>query len=269
VRPGEGGFVGRALGLERAALEPLHRDYDAGLLAAAGGVPLTHAVAAPVRSATGAGGALAAAFSAAPPDPAQTLWATEACAAMLALGVHQRAALDALLQIDRFDSLTGCLDYAATLEELDREIGRSSRADLNLALCFIDLDNFKRINSRHGHLHANEVLVEASHVLRAGVRSYDTVGRFGGDEFVVILPGTGEADALALAERLRAGIETASISSVDEPLTASVGVAFWRRGIMSEQLVAEADRALLSVKAQKPGIVRRGAGQVGTASPLR
>jgi len=64
VRPGKGGFVGRALGAERAALEPLRRDYDAGLLAAAGSVRLTHAVVAPVRSAAGAAGALAAAFSA-------------------------------------------------------------------------------------------------------------------------------------------------------------------------------------------------------------
>jgi len=188
---------------------------------------------------------------------------------MLALGVHQRAALDALLQIDRFDGLTGCLDYAGTLQELDREISRSARAGLDLSLCFIDLDNFKRVNSRHGHLYGNEVLLEVSHLLRDGVRSYDTLGRFGGDEFIVILPGTGEADALALAERLRSGIASASISSVELALSASVGVACWRPGLSAEQLIAQADQALLFAKEQRVGIAGRGFGQTGAASPLR
>jgi diguanylate cyclase (GGDEF)-like protein len=269
ARPGEGGFVGRALGVKRAALEPLHRDYDAGLLAAAGSVRLTHAVVAPVRSAAGAPGALAAAFSAAPPDPARTLWATESCAAMLALGVHQRAALDALLQVDRVDSLTGCLDYAGTLRELDREISRSARAGLNLSLCFLDLDNFKRVNSRHGHLYGNEVLAEVADLLRGGVRSYDTLGRFGGDEFIVILPGTSEAEGLALAERLRSGVAGASISSVEEPLSVSVGVASWRPGASAEQLIAHADQALLFAKGQRLGIAGHASGQTGAAGPLQ
>jgi diguanylate cyclase (GGDEF)-like protein len=256
ARPIEGGFVGRALGAKRAALEPLHRDDDAGLIAAGGGRELTHAVAAPVHPATGAAGTLIAAFSAAPPEHALILGATESCAAMLALGVHHLRALDALLQTARLDNLTGCLNYASTRQELAREINRTTRADLNLSLCFVDLDNFTRVNNEHGHLRGNEVLTEVAHVLRSGIRSCDSVGRFGGDEFVAILPETTAADAMHVARHLRSIIATTSISLMDQPLSASVGVAEWTPGTTSEQLIARADEALMVAKAQGVGIAR-------------
>jgi len=267
ARPGEGGFVGRALWAQRAALEPLDRHSDAGLLDSVGGAPLTHAVAAPVRSAGGPAGTLIAAFSTAPPDRTLTLWVSESCAAILALAAHQQGALDLLFGNERFDSLTGCVDYAGTLNEIDREIQRSARADLSLSICFIDLDNFKRVNGEHGHLHGNEVLTEIAQLLRSGVRSYDTVGRFGGDEFIVILPGTPEQEAVRLAERLNTRIAGSPMALVDEPITASIGVARWTPGTTAEQLVARADEALRFAKARTVGIADRGIGQTSALAP--
>jgi diguanylate cyclase (GGDEF)-like protein len=192
---------------------------------------------------------LVAGFSTPPPDRALTLWRSEACAATLGLCLHQPGALDALFQTDRHDMLTGCLTYGAVRQELDREINRSARASLPLSLCFIDLDGFKRINDWHGHLRGNEALADVGRVLRNSVRSYDTVGRFGGDEFIAILPETTEPYARQLAERLRSRIAAATISS-GERLTASVGAAQWVAGTTAEQLLAHADQALLLAKAR-------------------
>jgi diguanylate cyclase (GGDEF)-like protein len=244
-----GGIVGRALGAQRAAFEPLDHDHDSALVESARGIGLTHAVAAPVRIADRNAGVLAAGFSRLPPDGTVTLWRTESCAAVLGLCLDQPEALDALFQADPRDMLTGCLTYAATRQELDREINRSTRASLDLSVCFIDLDRFKRVNDRHGHLRGNEALADVGRVLCESVRSCDTIGRFGGDEFLAILPETTEPHARQLAERLRSRIATATVSSLGERLTASVGVARWVAGTTAEQLLAHADKALLLAKA--------------------
>ncbi|HEY3726674.1 MAG TPA: GGDEF domain-containing protein [Solirubrobacteraceae bacterium] len=250
TRSHQGGFVGRALGAQRAALVPL-RAGDGELIEPADGARLTHAVVASVSAAKETLGWLVAAFSTAPEQATVTEWATESCASMLALCLQQPTALEALLQADRYDGLTDCLSYTSTREELEREINRSSRADLSLSLCFIDLDNFKSVNDHHGHLRGNEVLSEVAHVLHSSVRSCDTLGRFGGDEFIAILPGTTPGRALRLAARLRANVVDVKVSPGDPPLTASVGVAHWTPGTTGDQLLAQADHAMRLAKAQR------------------
>jgi diguanylate cyclase (GGDEF)-like protein len=257
VRPGEGGFVDRALAAERAVLGPLNDDHDAFLISAARGVRLTYAVAAPVRLETGTVGTLIAAFSSPPREYLMTMWAAESCAAMMALCLYETDLLAPLLQPASLDPLTGCLGYAGTRHELDREINRSTRRGLSLSVCFIDLDNFKRINDQHGHLHGNEVLAQVGRALRSGVRSCDSVGRFGGDEFVAILPETAEADAVQLAARMGSSIATASITSADQPLTASIGVAERTSGETADRLLARADQLMLLTKAHKDPRVTR------------
>ncbi len=158
-------------------------------------------------------------------------------------------ALDRFVATPRIDALTGCVTYEHTLHELRREVNRSARAGTPLSCCFVDLDAFKHVNDEHGHLRGNEVLAAVSRVLRSGVRSFDTVGRYGGDEFVVILPQTAEPEACALAQRLLALIARASLRPLRLRLTASIGVAEWRPGSTPEDLLAEADRALLRAKA--------------------
>ncbi|HSO98867.1 MAG TPA: GGDEF domain-containing protein [Solirubrobacteraceae bacterium] len=250
TRSQAGGIVGRALVAKRAALEPLDHDHDIALVDSACEVRLTHATAARVGLAHRTVGVLAAGFSALPPDTAHTLWGIESCASTLGLGLDQPGALSALLQVDRHDMLTGCLTYAAARHELDREINRSARATLPLSLCFIDLDRFKRINDQHGHLCGNEALAQVGRVLRDSVRSCDLVGRFGGDEFLAVLPETNEPDARQLARRLQSQIAAATIKSTGERLTASIGTAQWVPGTTAEQLLTHADHALHLAKAR-------------------
>jgi diguanylate cyclase (GGDEF)-like protein len=137
---------------------------------------------------------------------------------------------------------------------LSRETTRAERYGHALSVCFIDLDRFKRVNDLHGHTHGNRVLLEVAAALRACMRAGDTLGRYGGDEFVAILPETEEAEARVLAERIRARISAATALSAAEPLDASVGIAQWSPGWSAEAILGAADRALLAAKADGGGI---------------
>ena len=254
-RGNEAGFVGRALTYERAIVEPLDPDLDADLIAASTRAPLTQALAAPVRGPGDIWGALVAGFTAPPPEQAMTLWTAEAYAAMAAVVVEHPSALLGMIDAARTDRLTGCITYDGILHELSREIERAERGGHGLSCCFIDLDKFKGVNDHHGHAYGNEVLRQAAGRLREGVRSGDTIGRYGGDEFVAILPQSSESDARRLSERLRARIASAQISGLDEPLTASVGVAEWTPGTSTAELLALADDALLTAKAMGGDVV--------------
>ena len=257
-----GGFVGRALTHERATVEPLQQDVDDALIVAGPGPPLTHALAAPTRGPGDLGGALIAGFTAEPRELALTLWTAEAYAAMTGIVLENPRALFGLMGAGRIDTLTGCLTYEVVIDELAREIDRAGRSGLALSCCFIDLDRFKRVNDRHGHLKGNTVLADAARVLRAGVRRGDVVGRYGGDEFVAILPQTTEPEACQLSERLRSQIAAEPIAHLEEPLTASVGVAQWTPGTTASQLLARADHALLTAKRVGGNVVIDGQRQV-------
>jgi len=245
------GFVGRALEFGQPAIEPLDSDAH-GLCQPVSGAELTHALAAPIKPLSGASGVLFAAFAGDPtPDLSRTLWFAESYARLASLCLQDRDALDCLLS--RVDGLTGCLTQAAFLDELRREIGRSTRHQRPLSCSFIDLDHFKRVNDRYGHLHGSRVLAGIASVLRAGIRSEDTLGRYGGDEFVVLLPDTDEAAALELSRRLHAMITTTIINLPNDPIDASIGVAQWRPGSTLQALLASADEALLAAKATGGG----------------
>lgn len=248
------GFVSRALAQGRPAFEKLDPARDAGLINATPRVPLTHAAAAPLSIPDEPPSGLIAGFASPPEDLFATLSAAESYAELMALCLKHPAMLDGLLEA-REDGLTGCLSYDSSVHELTREINRSARGGDALSCCFIDLDHFKRVNDRHGHIHGNRVLAEVAQILRAGVRSCDTIGRYGGDEFIAIFPQTTESEARMLAERLRATIAGAQIAGVDEPITASIGVAEWTPGTTAEQLLLQADNALLAAKARETGIV--------------
>jgi diguanylate cyclase (GGDEF)-like protein len=255
LRPREGGFVGRASSLPRAAFVPIHPLLDSEL-AYVRNPPLSRAVAAPVRLATkDVVGELLAGFVTPPPDRGLALWAAETYAALIALCVHDGGTPDGLFEAGRRDALTGCLSYEGTRYELEREINRSARHDLALSICFIDLDDFKRINDAHGHLRGNEILATVGGALRAGARSCDTIGRYGGDEFVAILPETNQVEACQVAERLRSALAAKHIPSVEGELAASIGVAEWVAGTASEVLLKAADRALLAAKSRPAGVV--------------
>ena len=248
-----GGFIGRALSDGRPAVEALDRVRDAVLIKAAGAT-LSHALAAPVRLPDGVGAALIAGFGCSP-DRGRTSWLASCYASLFALFLESPESLGGLLALATRDPLTGCLTYQSTLHELDREINRSGRGGLDLSCCFIDLNDFKRVNDHHGHLRGNTVLAQAARTIREGVRSCDSVGRYGGDEFVAILPQTNANEARALAHRLAQSIADANIAPLEHPLGASIGVAQWTPGSTAYELLARADRALLRAKTRRNGIV--------------
>jgi diguanylate cyclase (GGDEF)-like protein len=254
-RIGMDGFVARALAVKRATIEPIGR-LDTSFGSPVSGMTLTHALAAPVHAFEGSAGVLCAGFAARPtPGAVKTVWLAESYARVASLCLQDHDAFDGLLSAGRVDGLTGCLSQAAFLHELSREVSRSERHGRQLSLAFIDLDRFKRVNDRYGHLHGSRVLASLGAILRSAMRGEDTLGRYGGDEFVVLLPDTCEAAAVGLAERLRSMITTTMINLPHDPMDASIGVAQWQRGTAAYAALAEADRALLAAKAGGGGTV--------------
>lgn len=124
------------------------------------------------------------------------------------------------------DHLTGLLNRAAVLAILEREIVRSRRQNIPLGVLLADLDHFKRINDNHGHQAGDRALIEAARRISSSVRTYDTVGRFGGEEFLIVLPGCDAQTALRQAERICESLagEALDLSGEALRLTLSIGV---------------------------------------------
>ncbi|MFI0355075.1 GGDEF domain-containing protein [Actinomadura sp. 9N407] len=151
----------------------------------------------------------------------------------------------------RTDSKTGLLNAAAWQREADTELSRSQRTHDPLALLLIDIDHFKRVNDTHGHLVGDQVLVGVASTLCGQLRDYDVVGRFGGEEFVVLLPGADTVEACRVAERLRGRVRRLAVPAEDGTVavTISVGVALFRmHGEDLIELLAAADLALYRAK---------------------
>jgi diguanylate cyclase (GGDEF)-like protein len=160
--------------------------------------------------------------------------------------MHQQLAAAA-----RTDPKTGLLNATAWQREADGEVTRAIRAGAPLALLLIDVDHFKRVNDGHGHLIGDEVLRALAAELRQQVRESDVVGRFGGEEFTVLLPRTDTADAHGIAERLRASASRLSVAAADARIkvTVSIGVALLgQHGRDLFELLAAADVALYKAK---------------------
>ncbi|HYX59965.1 MAG TPA: GGDEF domain-containing protein [Streptosporangiaceae bacterium] len=160
--------------------------------------------------------------------------------------MHQQLAAAA-----RTDPKTGLLNATAWQREADAEVVRAQRSSSPLALLLIDVDHFKRVNDSHGHLIGDEVLRALAAELRQQVRESDVVGRFGGEEFTVLLPRTDDAGAYGIAERLRVNAATLSVAAADARInvTVSIGVAvLGQHGDDLFELLAAADVALYRAK---------------------
>jgi diguanylate cyclase (GGDEF)-like protein len=161
-----------------------------------------------------------------------------------------------LLAQSRVDTKTGLLNASTWEREAEVEIARAVRTGSPLALALVDIDHFKVVNDTYGHLAGDKALRAVTDALRSQLRAYDQAGRFGGEEFVVLLPNAREADAINVAERLRAHIAGMSIPVADDAesgpcikLTISVGVAALH-GESREltDMLAAADAALYYAK---------------------
>jgi diguanylate cyclase (GGDEF)-like protein len=149
------------------------------------------------------------------------------------------------------DSLTGLWNRRGVLAILSADLGRAARERTPLAVVVTDLDHFKAINDTRGHLVGDEVLREAARRLQLAVRPYDGVGRMGGEEFLVVLPGTSLEDAVEVAERVRRLIAASPVAVAGGELsvTLSAGVAAASPGLADpDRLLAAADGALYQAK---------------------
>ncbi|MFL1386797.1 diguanylate cyclase [Pseudomonas tritici] len=149
------------------------------------------------------------------------------------------------------DPLTGLPNRAAWSERLDQEVNTWHQRGNNLSLAMLDLDHFKRINDGYGHLAGDKVLKIIANVLRKRLRPTDFIARFGGEEFVLLMPDSSLTDALAAGEVLRAAIEACPFHFKGEPvtITVSMGVAQFQPGERSDLALKRADAALYRAKA--------------------
>jgi len=148
------------------------------------------------------------------------------------------------------DSLTGLLNRGATLDALEKEIARSGRDPATITLIMSDLDHFKEINDTYGHAVGDLVLKEAARRMRASTRTYDSIGRYGGEEFLVVAPGCDLAAGVELAERLRACVCASQVAwaSGSVAVTVSLGVASSTDATSAAGLLRSADEALYRAK---------------------
>lgn len=163
------------------------------------------------------------------------------------------AAREALRQEATHDSLTGLLNRHAILGVLQIETERAGRERLPLSILMADLDHFKQINDSHGHQCGDAVLREGAERMTSSIRRYDSLGRYGGEEFLFVLPGCNAEGGLAQAERLRLAFDSEPFRVGDRSLTVtcSIGVASRPPGLAGtiDELIRDADMALYAAKA--------------------
>lgn len=161
------------------------------------------------------------------------------------------------------DSLTGLWNRGATLDILSRELDRVQREGTPVGVVLADLDHFKDINDTYGHLAGDAVLREVASRMTASVRSYDAVGRYGGEEFLIVLPGCNADDTFRQAERIRTQIASEAVSTEEGiiPVTISLGTMCTSKAVEVESLLRVADAALYRAKS-----VGRNRTEAGTSS---
>ncbi|PIE54388.1 MAG: diguanylate cyclase response regulator [Dethiosulfovibrio peptidovorans] len=149
------------------------------------------------------------------------------------------------------DQLTKLPNRYALFDRLNAEMARADRDGGGLIVSMVDLDFFKKVNDTYGHMVGDQVLCSVARRLRKALRPYDIVGRYGGEEFLLILPGDGMEDGIRTVERVRLLVEETPIKLNDDtaiPVTISAGVALYQGGMTMDTLVRQADQALYRAK---------------------
>lgn len=162
---------------------------------------------------------------------------------------YQRRAFDQecrLAELSATDALTGARSRAEFLHQAEQAAGLARETGAPLALLYLDIDHFKRLNDSHGHAAGDAVLRGMAGALRQALPQHDVLGRLGGEEFCVLLPGQEQAQAVAVAERLR--LLLAQVPRPDERLTVSVGIAVLRADESVMHTLHRADLAMLKAK---------------------
>ncbi len=164
---------------------------------------------------------------------------------------EQRSAREIALRLSTIDQLTGLFNRAFFFAAMEREIARSARSGRGFCLLMMDLDGLKDINDRLGHYHGDRVLRAISEVIASGVRRIDTAARYGGDEFVVLLPETDPTGAFVLAEKIRLGVRAMPLELPGRGFRPSLSagvVSYPGDGQTIEELMISADGAMYASK---------------------
>jgi diguanylate cyclase (GGDEF)-like protein len=161
-------------------------------------------------------------------------------------------AQEALRELAAHDPLTGLLNRRACLDSLLAELDRGRRAGNPVCIVMADIDHFKKVNDTHGHLTGDQVLCEVARRMQSSLRRYDTVGRFGGEEFLLVLPGCGLEEGVKLAERICQLVSSEPVKGKNKPIDVSIslGVAVAIRPVPADLdvLLGSADAALYRAK---------------------
>jgi len=153
-------------------------------------------------------------------------------------------------KLARQDYLTSSLNRRAIIERIKEEISRSSREKASFSLAMLDIDHFKQVNDEYGHSIGDGVLIECINRLQSVVRDYDMLGRFGGEEFLVFIPGTESSQAEEICERIRSAVATTpfEVLGTSISITVSLGCTTWKQDLSTDDLIRLADNALYRAK---------------------
>ena len=176
---------------------------------------------------------------------------------------QQLRELNKILQVQAItDSLTGLYNHRQVLEKLQLEIARANRYQQDLTIMMLDIDHFKSINDEFGHQVGDVVLVEVAQIIKRNLRNTDIAGRYGGEEFLIILPQTNLNNGLQVAERIRRQVEVEGFEDRKEGITVSIGISQHQGEEMvdyierSDQLLYRAKRrAATGLSAKQPVFV--------------
>ncbi|HEY6886955.1 MAG TPA: diguanylate cyclase [Solirubrobacter sp.] len=248
LRSGEG-IVGQVLATgETSVSHDYERDYGDQEL------PVSHsfqtALAVPMAWSDAPRGVLAIGWNDRHRVHEQDQHTIEAIAGLATVACRNAEAYEHVQHAARTDALTGVLNHGAMQVRVREEIARARRDGTPLGAVILDLDDFKAVNDSRGHAAGDELLRRVAAALQQELRPYDQVARYGGDEFVLLLPGSDEEMTTHVAERCRDAIGG----------KCSIGVAAWHDGLDANGLLEQADRALMLAK-------RTGKGRVAVANP--
>lgn len=152
-----------------------------------------------------------------------------------------------MIRLSQEDDLTGLFNRRRTAELIEIEIQRASRYGTIFSVILMDIDNFKTVNDRFGHQAGDEVLIKITGVIQSNLRATDLAGRWGGEEFLLILPETDMVGGLSLAEKIRTRLESAYLGEIGHR-TASFGVTAYEDRDDIEAIIARADSGLYAAK---------------------
>jgi len=202
------------------------------------------------------------------PFTSQDMSAARSLAASTAIALTRervRLQAESLAHAAAIDPVSGLFNRRYFHVRIDEELQRAQRHNMPLGLLMIDLDDFKQVNDTYGHLVGDMVIRETAEIIRRSVRLFDVCTRFGGEEFAIVMPGSGTESAGAVAERIRQRIQAYRSADIEGlRITASVGVAVSLHEMSVQDLISSADQALYLAKRAGKNIVRT-TGEFGEA----